>query len=85
MASLENCAVFAFARRFPCDRCGQVTEHECLMSFRTKIRPGKVRVSEANQVAFVVTATDRYFETRCSYCNRVERLGNDLGSQFDPV
>lgn len=55
------------------------------MSFRTNIRPGRITLVETNEVAFVMTATNRYFETRCSYCDRVERLGDGLGSQFDPM
>ncbi len=85
MASANDFNMYASTRRLPCDRCGTVTEHECLMSFRTEVKKGVVKVAGANQLAFTVTASDRYFESRCVRCDRVERHGDNVGPEFDPV
>lgn len=82
MATVSSSSIYASARRLPCDRCGMVTDHECLMSFRTVVRPAPEKVRESNQMVFVIMAEDRYFETRCCRCNRVDRHGDNVGPDF---
>lgn len=82
MARVNDFNMYASARRLPCDRCGMVTDHECLMSFRAVARPAPEKVKESNQVVFVITAHDRYFESRCCRCDLVDRHGDNVGPDF---